>query len=218
MMNFAATGALFVASLSTFRDIPEAQEYKAKIGVIGNELKFLTIQAQVTLERDQPQNMVVSVIDELDVFEAERNSAAPVGLKNMMYSTGGGNFAWASTQLGLVENVFNGFRIVFPAAFLTLLMATGNWIVSLYAIATIAGIVAQVLGMCKAIFGWELGIAESIAAVIVIGFSVDFTVHLAHMYVGKYTCNKKYAPSRLCALVCCSDSATNACTACRYIL
>ena len=30
--------------------------------------------------------------------------------------------------------------------------------------------------------GWGLGVAESIAAVIVIGFSVDFTVHLAHMY------------------------------------
>lgn len=29
---------------------------------------------------------------------------------------------------------------------------------------------------------WGLGVAESIAAVIVIGFSVDFTVHLAHMY------------------------------------
>ena len=37
--------------------------------------------------------------------------------------------------------------------------------------------------MCKAVFGWELGISESIAAVIVIGFAVDFTVHLAHMYV-----------------------------------
>ena len=41
---------------------------------------------------------------------------------------------------------------------------------------------AQVLGLCK-MLGWALGIAESIAAVIVIGFSVDFTVHLAHMYV-----------------------------------
>ena len=44
------------------------------------------------------------------------------------------------------------------------------------------GIVACVLGMCHAVFEWELGIAESIAAVIVIGFAVDFTVHLAHMY------------------------------------
>ena len=149
-MSQLPTGAAFVASLSTFRDIPEAAEYKAKIGVIGSQLKFLTIQAKVTLERDQAQDKVVSVIDVLDAFESERNGAAPAGLKGMMVSAGGGEFAWASTQLGLVENVFNGFRIVFPAAFLTLLVATRNWVVSLYAIATIAGIVAQVLGMCKA--------------------------------------------------------------------
>eukprot|EP01050_Picozoa_sp_SAG11_P022057 SAG11_NODE_4067_length_2081_cov_1.993946_2_plen_93_part_00 len=30
---------------------------------------------------------------------------------------------------------------------------------------------------------WALGVAEAIAAVIVIGFSVDFTVHFAHMYI-----------------------------------
>jgi predicted RND superfamily exporter protein len=51
------------------------------------------------------------------------------------------------------------------------------------AIVTIIGIVACVLGMCHSVFDWELGIAESIAAVIVIGFAVDFTVHLASMYV-----------------------------------
>lgn len=33
--------------------------------------------------------------------------------------------------------------------------------------------------------GWELAIAESIAGVIVIGFSVDYVVHMGHMYVGK---------------------------------
>ena len=51
------------------------------------------------------------------------------------------------------------------------------------AIVTVAGIVGCVLGLCKFYLDWGLGVAESIAAVIVIGFSVDFTVHLAHMYV-----------------------------------
>jgi predicted RND superfamily exporter protein len=91
--------------------------------------------------------------------------------------------AWADTQAGLVNNVFNGFKICFPAAFLTLLVATHNILLSVFAIMTVAGIVACVLGFCKAYLDWGLGVAESIAAVIVIGFAVDFTVHLAHMYV-----------------------------------
>lgn len=31
--------------------------------------------------------------------------------------------------------------------------------------------------------GWELGVAESIAIVILIGMSVDYVVHLANHYV-----------------------------------
>jgi len=30
--------------------------------------------------------------------------------------------------------------------------------------------------------GWSLGVAESIAGVIVVGFSVDYTLHLGHIY------------------------------------
>lgn len=49
------------------------------------------------------------------------------------------------------------------------------------------GIVASVMGFCKWAMGWGLGIAESIAAVIVIGFSVDYVVHLGHMYRPRVT-------------------------------
>lgn len=31
--------------------------------------------------------------------------------------------------------------------------------------------------------GWEFGVAESITVVILIGFSVDYVVHLANHYV-----------------------------------
>lgn len=71
----------------------------------------------------------------------------------------------------------------FPCAFLVLIASTWNIVTSLWAILTVAAIVACVLGSVKALFGWGLGIAESIAAVIVIGLSVDYAVHLAHMCV-----------------------------------
>lgn len=39
-----------------------------------------------------------------------------------------------------------------------------------------------VLGFCKSAMDWDLGVGEAIAGVIVIGYSVDYVVHLAHMY------------------------------------
>ena len=67
-------------------------------------------------------------------------------------------------------------------ASLVLVLATGNIIVAFYAIMSIALIVASVLGAARLYAGWSLGVAESIAGVIVIGFSVDYTVHLGHIY------------------------------------
>ena len=50
-----------------------------------------------------------------------------------------------------------------------------------YAMVTIGLIVASVLGTVYLI-GWNLGIKESVAGVVVIGFSVDYTIHLGHMF------------------------------------
>ena len=79
--------------------------------------------------------------------------------------------------------VFVGFAICFPCAYIVLLVATQNVALASIAIVAVMGIVASVLGFCHWAMGWGLGIAESIASVIVIGFSVDYVVHLSHAYV-----------------------------------
>lgn len=39
------------------------------------------------------------------------------------------------------------------------------------------------LGVFSYGFGWNLGIAEVISAVIIIGFSIDYCLHLSHVYL-----------------------------------
>ena len=110
------------------------------------------------------------------------------------------------TEQGLVDGMWTGLALCGPAAFLVLCAATNNVILALYAalgrarantpgltdttlrclpgsyaVVCIAGIVASVLGAGENYFGWSLGIAESISAVIVIGFSVDCTLRPACM-------------------------------------
>ena len=63
-------------------------------------------------------------------------------------------------------------------------MRVGNVVLALYSTVTIAGIVVTVVGIgAGGIMGWDLGTTEAIAAVIVIGFSVDYCVHLANAYI-----------------------------------
>ena len=177
------TGASFVSSLHDFRIDPANNvKYKNRIGFIEKKLKFLVVTVKSTLLRGQPNPVTQPVYDKFEDFLGRINAAAPAGL-NKGFHAGGRQWTWNFTEGALVANVFQGFMICFPAAFIVLLIATHNIILSAIAIFTIAGIVGCVLGMCKAYLGWGLGVAESIAAVIVIGFSVDFTVHLAHTHV-----------------------------------
>jgi multidrug efflux pump subunit AcrB len=83
---------------------------------------------------------------------------------------------------GFVNGLLTGLAICFPIAFVVLWFATGNIILAIYATAAIGSVVCSVLGFCQAIMGWSLGVAESVAGIIVIGFSVDYVVHMAHMY------------------------------------
>ena len=67
-------------------------------------------------------------------------------------------------------------------AFFIMLIATQNFIVTIYAILSVIFIVANITAV-MVLMGWELGVPESVATVIAIGLSVDYVVHLAAHYV-----------------------------------
>ena len=116
----------------------------------------------------------------LDFVEDQRNLVK--GLGHLTYD-GGLQFMWCDTIEALREALFEGFEICFPIAFGVLVLATQNLLVSLYAIVGIALVVASVLGAAERVYGWDLGVIEALAGVMVIGFSVDYAIHLCHMYV-----------------------------------
>jgi predicted RND superfamily exporter protein len=81
-----------------------------------------------------------------------------------------------------IEGLFRGVSISLGVSLIVLLIATGNFIVSLLAFVSLVGIVFCTLG-CMWIYGWSIGIIESICAVLSVGFAIDFTVHLGISYV-----------------------------------
>ena len=88
---------------------------------------------------------------------------------------------WVVSSL-LKDSGIENMLISLFLAWLVLTYSTGNWITSTLATATIGMIATIVLGFLT-VSGWGLGVLESILIVIVIGFSVDYTVHLADSYM-----------------------------------
>lgn len=156
-------------------------QYANAIGFVDGKLKFVRIKFTLTLAKQQPFGITNPINIRSTSLIHQLNEQAPASLGDGFVEAGRW-FAWTRTEEGLVNGLYMGFAICFPVAFLVLATATGNLLLAFYATITIIGIVGCVLGFCQSAMGWDLGIAESIAAVIVIGFSVDYVVHLGHMY------------------------------------
>jgi len=182
-------GEDFTSEVQTFRNTKTPQQvlnnqatWEKGIGFVGGELRYVEVQAMLTVKRGQPGSVKAEVLDTVIRFLDRERSIAPAAAGDAL-QTAGAEWVLLVLEQTLVKGLFQGFAICFPTAFVVLLLATGNVLVALYAITTIGAIVMSVLGWCWAVEGWYLGISESIAGIIVIGLAVDYVIHLGHMYL-----------------------------------
>merc|ERR1712048_1433912 len=184
------TGANFLKQLEEFRSSASENassskvlraNYMEDIGFVDGQLRYVAIRIRSTLPNDQPFGTGVKVRDLVASFVDRERSTAPASLHSIKFHADG---LFANYDLGeeLIKGFFSGCAIALPIAFLVLLASTRNFIVAFCAVLSVASIVLCVLGFCKSAMDWDLGIGEAIAGVIVIGYSVDYVVHLAHAY------------------------------------
>jgi len=174
------TGSTF----NTYYDLWAAEsqygEWSELTGKVDGKVGFFLIKFTSTLKAnaDGLYDDVFKVCQSLvtDLAAQAASSILPV-----MYS-GGGNEAWQASNEALVDGFYVGIFVAFPCALVVLLFATRNILLSFYAVVSIVGIVVMVLSFVSYIMGYDLGVTETITAIMAIGFSVDYTVHLGTIY------------------------------------
>ena len=121
--------------------------------------------------------------DKWNKFVDDYVATAPDTLKNV-YQEANGVWAWMRSEQAFYDGVFQGVSISAVLAFSIMIISTQNILIATYAIISVLWIVLTVVGI-MVMNGYELGVSESIAMVIIIGFSVDYVVHLGAHYVHK---------------------------------
>jgi hypothetical protein len=81
----------------------------------------------------------------------------------------------------LLKSSVSGIAISLGLAYFTLIVSTRNLIIATMAIVSIIGIIITVF-FTMVVIGWEISIIESVCMIVVVGMSVDYTVHLMHSY------------------------------------
>ena len=164
--------------ITTTTKFETSKSWKTTIGFIDGKFKYARIPFTSSMARLNPVLKKEPVYELLEKSVEEQIEKMPEGLKSIFQESGYYGWVWMVTQRQLVTSMMEGMAICFPVAFVVLMVATNNIIISSFATLSIGFIVSSVLGFTKAVMGWDLGIAESIAGIIVIGFSVDYVVHL----------------------------------------
>ena len=86
-----------------------------------------------------------------------------------------------SLQKNLSSSTVSSLGVALVIAFAVMLLTSLNWVISVYAILTIIGILATTVGSLVFV-GWQLNVLESIVISVAVGLSVDFTLHYAVAY------------------------------------
>eukprot|EP00357_Protocruzia_adherens_P001729 CAMPEP_0115016268 /NCGR_PEP_ID=MMETSP0216-20121206/27324_1 /TAXON_ID=223996 /ORGANISM="Protocruzia adherens, Strain Boccale" /LENGTH=978 /DNA_ID=CAMNT_0002386669 /DNA_START=407 /DNA_END=3343 /DNA_ORIENTATION=- len=149
-----------------------------RIGLIQGRLRYVVFKA-IGGDREPASGMEPrhdAWEDIVDTWAA----TAPAGI-NKPYQTSR-YWLWMVTERALVKNAVEGIAIAGTISFFVLVISTLNIVLSIYAILCIIGIILSVMSVMF-FNGWDFGTAESIAVVILIGFSVDYVVHLCHAYM-----------------------------------
>ena len=174
--------------LTNFRDTNV--QLLSQIGAIDGRLNFFSMSFSSGLKWWRPSHEIRRAYDcceELaDAIDQETQrmfaptDSDPESMRVMHTSRG----MWVSmvTQDAIVFSLFQGLGFAFPVMAVVVLISTGNFIITLLVVVSITSIVSSVLGFCKWANDWDLGVVQVMAGVMVVGFSVDYCLHLAHMY------------------------------------
>lgn len=188
------TGSQFIDVLKYVLDHEEAfrehysnevieAEYSDDIGFIDDTFKFAGVRMRITMPTGEPYSTGIAVRDHIKSFVQSRNEDpdTPVGMRTLKFHA---YYRFARYDLGqeLLDGLFFSCTIAAPIALFVLLLSTQNIVLAMYSTFAIASVVLNVLGFCRSAMDWDLGIGEAIAGVIIIGYSVDYVVHLGHMY------------------------------------
>jgi protein dispatched 1 len=169
-------GDVFTAQLQAWLQ-GTGRGHTKNVGWLDGRIKYVRIPFETTLLIRQPNDVVRPIYDKFVDFVDDFRATAPPTLQTCLPYVGR-TFTWMVTETKLVEGVFIGFAICFPVAFAVLFSATADLKMSLFAVLTISFVVGTLLGLVKVALGWDLGTGESIAATIVLGLAVDYTVHV----------------------------------------
>ncbi|XP_071502305.1 protein dispatched homolog 1-like [Diadema antillarum] len=163
--------------LSTCDYTSPGLRFDADDNIVAMNIYFLT-----NTEESQDYAATDQFWSDMNTWVENQMETAPEGLRNgWSISTGTRQLYFFDLQRGLALGTPLSIGLSLAIAACVLLLTIRNFLVTVYAMFTIACAVFVVVGSVV-LLGWELNIFESIIISLAVGLSVDFTIHYGVSY------------------------------------
>ena len=142
-------------------------------------LRYFGVLVNTTLFVESTAKVTEPIYKEWEQFMVTWNGRGPPGMQQGVQTVG--SWGRMETELELIRSTFTGFAISLSVSYAVIVLATQNiWLSTLALFGIVWVVAAMVATMVWA--GWSIGIIESICLVILVGLSIDFSLHIANHF------------------------------------
>merc|ERR1712232_198575 len=173
--SIPVTEEYFNKCISAWSDETESNSILHRNGVV--EVILFFFQGRVRF--DSPFNELNDEWNMIEDWMDDQRVAASDEV-NKMFATSI-DFWWYDTNGSMLRSAYQSAGIALAFSGLVVLVSSRSFILTLFALITIAYVLASTTAMLVA-SGWTLGFLESICFAILIGISCDFVLHFCHAY------------------------------------
>jgi len=160
-------------------------EYMGSSNLNGSalKLKFALHFWETSVDNEDPYRIRRVVGENWDKFIRQLREDVPstIGAAEDVYYTEKNYFVLLEMQFLFLSNSFTSLGLALALAFGFLVVATNNLRLAVLAFSVMIGIVCSVLGFISAV-GWSIDTIVALSVSILIGFTVDFSVHTIIAY------------------------------------
>eukprot|EP00977_Amphora_coffeiformis_P009253 scaffold2102_cov161-Amphora_coffeaeformis.AAC.37 len=148
----------------------------------GEDLTIFAIVAEATTTESFAMNFRdgIDLYSRWDAWSAQMRKFAPQEMLGTMQISNG---SWAFYFLNetLLGETFSGIGLALGLSFIVMSLVGGNVIMSFISVFNICLIVTNVFAF-TVLAGYKLGVIEAVLYVVVIGLSIDYSVHMSEAY------------------------------------
>lgn len=159
---------------------PSTIQASENLWVVDGKIAAAKVSFRINVAEDQPARTVLSHKEDWDAFLSKQNGQASFTAKNAFHTAK--SWVRAEAELAIVNSTIMTILIAASAGFLGMLFFTGDPTLAFLVLLLVLGVVSGLSFFMVTLMKWKLGPVEVIALVVFVGYSVTYSLHVAHLY------------------------------------